>query len=51
MKKVVGVGFKDVGKIYYFNLGADAYNKLEDVQDGNVVINNIHLINIIKSSK
>lgn len=34
----------DGGKIYYFNLGADGFNKLADVQEGAVTINNIHFI-------
>ena len=34
----------DGGRIYYFNLGADGLNKLNDVQDGDVTINNIHFI-------
>lgn len=34
----------DGGMIYYFNLGADGYNKLGDVQSGDVIINNIHFI-------
>ena len=34
----------DGGRIYYFNLGADGLNKLEDVQDGAVSVNKVHFI-------
>ena len=35
---------EDGGKIYYFNLGADGLNKLEEVQEGAVAIRQIHFI-------
>ena len=34
----------DGGVIYYFNLGADGFEKLDPVQDGDVKINKIHFI-------